>query len=1712
MAGKREQQMKEITERLEQGVRELFTSEMYTEYLKTMSQFHNYSFNNTLLIAMQKPDATLVAGYQAWQKKFRRQVKKGEKGIQIIAPAPIREKEEVEKFDPVTNEPILRPDGQPETEEVVHTIPRFRVATVFDVSQTYGEPLPELETPELMGSVENFEIFMQAIREVSPVPIRFDEIESGAKGYYSNANKETVIQDGMSESQTMKTAVHETTHAKLHDRDIMEELGEKKNQMAREVEAESVAYTVCQYFGLDTSDYSFPYIAGWSSSVDMKELRASMDTIRKTAGEFIDSMTEVMQRLLREQPQKEHLKENDLIWKVVFPDTDMFTYHVVENMDKEELLVQLRSYHDLYSQSDEMTVETFLEGQGARLIPWYDSASLMAEYPVNFYDVEYAYGSGITDISELSAMNQAEFLMNRAEYGKTLFNDDDRNLIINYASKFDNLEDTKQLIRGLLDTMEAPDLRTAGEIRRNAQAEIDALPDSMMGLSEMHRYGYLNDAMLPVGQGRAHELFREGFGIFTLYPDNTEAELDDEGEIDTHDGLYGIEKEVWEKYYVTEVLKEELPDAEKQYQAVELFDVPALFANGRVDMALLPPGMYRYELRGADYDPGYPLTVENYVAANHAATILTAVPLDLPEQGYLRLGSELNFTGGMRTAAEYQKEMAKRSLAAEKEKMENAIGRANEPVYLSGQDECYAIYQIARSTKGREYQFMSMDFVASHDMTVDAEDYMFVYGGRLSGEETLESLYEKFNINHPVGYGGHSLSVSDVVVLQKDGHAKAYYVDSLGFAELPDFVRQRLHEAEMNRKREDSAVTLDTSGIEIEQHEGLWHTADKREIADEIFYLMKHNEYGDSVASVIVNADGKLVAQELENGFDRGAMEAIREYLAEKGSLWEQELEKETEIPEKKSYPPVYRNTLAYAMEHGAADEYLDSRKLNIDCKKAVEDAIRSHFDGMHLAHDVADAVLEEYGGERLFYVLACTVQYKESDGRFSRDTKAWAASVPVPENISRGIDLNHDYVVESHPAVLDGFIEIARDKFAELEKMQEKEKPEPFIARYYVVNDAYGVKAEREYQYFENMETALSAYSELPNHLDKQLGMESTEQPPSRMPLINCRNGIEDMEDIEFDSLSGKWINDEVTHAYNKAQFYLDNKDSDIVYELPAQKGYFYIQTTAEGFYDYTFYDRDYQELDGGVYENEDISVQEAVEELLAEEGIRLESCHAVSWYEFMGKVAEVVHADARKKAAEFTKEVPVLTGEQADVLDKIARASGMDCWFSIGEDNSYIFDFENNEKRSLKEGIQTLQEGMTSYQDYEMSAEEISVFEDLLIKLGIEPVSEKLPPISNMTEPEKSLGGLCRAEIEETVLCYAQAQIDEMGLADEVKLLGARVYGSRTREGLYHDSSDVDVVLSYTGNIREDDFFNILHEDGMRMAGLPLDMNPISTEKTGTLEEYMENAEQYLDRKKAQMLTGDIVEFEMKYETDLDMLAFWAGEAEMETEPIYQVYEIIGNAIERKDTGKFTEHLRQVIETHGAEEPIVKDAAELLGRLTGEIAAVLPDPKISFYVAECMEFPVLGAYYDNLTLQEAVQKYEEIPADRINGIKGIGFRLEDGSTYDGDYGLMSGGEILRDSIDLVPHYKESPLVQKAIADLEEILSQNQQQEIRSEVPQKVPMQKEPEADNTVTEGTGRKQSVLKALRERQAKRKEQEQKNTGQKAQNYKKGDQEL
>lgn len=544
--------MKEITERLERGVKELFTSDMYTEYLNTMSKFYNYSFNNTVLIAMQKPEATLVAGYQAWQKKFGRHVKKGQRGIRIIAPTPVKLREEVEKYDPDTHELLLRPDGQPETEEVVSIIPRFRVTTVFDVSQTDGKPLPEITAKELLGSVENFEIFMKALEMISPVPSRFAPIDGEAKGFYNSETKEIVIREDMSESQTMKTAVHEVTHAMLHDRDLMEEQGEKKNRLTREVEAESVAYTVCQYFGLDTSDYSFPYIASWSSDMDMKELRSSMDLIRKTAASFIDNMVENIQKLQREQPEKRQLQETDLILNISRWSANEFSYMIVENLERKELLEQLRAYQERYSQSREMALDTFLEGQGVRLIPWYDSKEPETERAISFCDVEYDYENGIRDTEKLPSLERSAMMIERAEYRKKVLSDEDRALIMNYAMKFDDMEDARDLMQELREAVSASNTAEAEEIRERARAEIAKLPDPTTSIMYMHEYGCYDDSMLPLTMGRAVELHHAGLHIYSLREDGSSVLMDTELDIVEDGGLFGVDARSWENYRVRE--------------------------------------------------------------------------------------------------------------------------------------------------------------------------------------------------------------------------------------------------------------------------------------------------------------------------------------------------------------------------------------------------------------------------------------------------------------------------------------------------------------------------------------------------------------------------------------------------------------------------------------------------------------------------------------------------------------------------------------------------------------------------------------------------------------------------------------------------------------------------------------------------------------------------------------------------------------------------------------------------------------------------------------------------------------------------------------------------------------------------------------------------------------------------------------------------------
>lgn len=305
------EKVKEITDKLEAGIQALFESETFKKYLKTLSKFHDYSLNNTLLIAMQKPDATLVAGYTDWKKNFGRQVMKGETGIRILAPAPYKKKTEVERIDPVTGKTILNPDGSAAKELKEIMVPAFKVVSVFDVSQTDGKELPMLGVNELTGEVAQYDDFFEALKNACPVPVGFEDIPSGAKGYYHTVDQRIALQEGMSQAQTVKTMIHEMAHQKLHSIDPRELPSDEPRltRNAKEVEAESVAYTVAQHYGIETSDYSFAYIAGWSKSKDVSELKASLDRIRNAADEMITAIDDQIS-LLQQEKQTEIIAEH----------------------------------------------------------------------------------------------------------------------------------------------------------------------------------------------------------------------------------------------------------------------------------------------------------------------------------------------------------------------------------------------------------------------------------------------------------------------------------------------------------------------------------------------------------------------------------------------------------------------------------------------------------------------------------------------------------------------------------------------------------------------------------------------------------------------------------------------------------------------------------------------------------------------------------------------------------------------------------------------------------------------------------------------------------------------------------------------------------------------------------------------------------------------------------------------------------------------------------------------------------------------------------------------------------------------------------------------------------------------------------------------------------------------------------------------------------
>lgn len=843
------QKVKEITDKLEAGLKELFESEKYKSYLSTMSKFHNYSFNNTLLIAMQKPEATLVAGYQVWQKNFERHVNKGEKAIRILAPAPYKIKEERDKLDPVTGEMMFDENGMPQKEETEVTIPAFRAVSVFDVSQTDGKPIPELEVNELLSTVEGYEDFVQALMNISPVPIAFEDIPGDSKGYFSTAEKRIAVQENMSESQTLKTMVHEVAHSRLHDKEVNQSMDiPVKDRNTKEVEAESVAFTVCQHFGIDTSDYSFGYIAGWSSGRNMKELKSSLDTIRKTASELITGIEGAMQELqLNREMEQEHGKESILL--VHNEDFSEYNLVSVRGMDSAELISALSTMNE----EDKSNISSYLESKGAWTTELADEQTEEAEeYHI---DVRYNMDTDeLIDVKErmehpidtnLSVMGQAEQLINQLEAEKNIFTSEERNLIVNYAYKLDDMNKTRELAEKLAYREQYAQQDVALTII-DAKAEIDALPDPMIGLSEMREYGYQWNEMLPLTQEKALELFEHDLPVYLLHTDGAESLAESRERIEEHEGIFGVEKETWNKALkqqtkITLILMDE---QEREYT----YPYPVV----AVDIEEMGGD------RTAVFKTSEPIS-DTDVAEIHNAFYGTDLEFEIEKELGITWVESINYEDGSVITPE--------------------MARKEQLLYAS--TDKYGIYQLKPNPELDSLRFEGTESLKRMGITKDnfdaikPENYTLLYVGELSELQketqgaTLEAIFEKFNLDHPEDFRGHSLSVSDIVVLHQNGQNTAHFVDSFGYTEIPDFLREQTPEKE--EMQDTSGHNVQKTEPEIDGDEIIDLGDETEQVLAEMKKTLESEQETELAFSI---ADRFISIQEVDGGYDYSIMGA----------------------------------------------------------------------------------------------------------------------------------------------------------------------------------------------------------------------------------------------------------------------------------------------------------------------------------------------------------------------------------------------------------------------------------------------------------------------------------------------------------------------------------------------------------------------------------------------------------------------------------------------------------------------------------------------------------------------------------------------------------------------------------------------------------------------------------------------------------------------
>ena len=716
------ERMKEITDRLETGIQQLFDSDRYKAYLTTMAKFHNYSFNNTLLIAMQ--GGQLVAGFNKWKDTFHRTVKKGEKGIKILAPAPYKVKQKMEKLDE-QGKPILDKDGKPLTEEKTVQIPAFKVVSVFDVSQTEGEPLPSIAVDELSGSVQDYQDFFKALEQASPVPIGFEDIEGGAHGYFYLLDNRIAIQEGMSQLQTIKTAIHEIAHAKLHAIDPDDpEQANRPDSRTREVQAESVAYAVCQHYGLDTSEYSFGYVAGWSSGRGLAELKASLEIIRSAAHELISALDEHLAEL-RQQREADLSTAQEAAFAL-----DIGNILFIQPNAAEEALA-------LLGQTAPVS-EVLL---GDKLAAFQEAAEKANEIPapVKIPDPA-AEPTGTILWSESDELQDGEIMP------------------LSVANRVFEELDTAQ------HTDREKDGYTGGWYDKTAfriDFTMNGQPDNYEGRQD---FGDGEGSLVQHIQNY-HEYYAkdENWKNFVLHNKGPEAWEQDKAEREM-------------------VLTEFIPYLKQHCN---------LSAMEQAATAALREGQNISPEQAAYYN-----TVVAYV--QDCRPLLNQGQYNLPEPPKLADFDQTLQDYKAQVQAEIEQEAAAAGMTVE----EYAAAGFEAP-----QQDSFSIYQLRNEDSTRDYRFEPYDRLQAAGLTVDKANYTEVYAAPLTAGTTLDDIYRTFNVDYPANFKGHSLSVSDVVVLHQNGQDTAHYCDSVGFQQVPEFLRENpLRTAELSTEQNENMI------------------------------------------------------------------------------------------------------------------------------------------------------------------------------------------------------------------------------------------------------------------------------------------------------------------------------------------------------------------------------------------------------------------------------------------------------------------------------------------------------------------------------------------------------------------------------------------------------------------------------------------------------------------------------------------------------------------------------------------------------------------------------------------------------------------------------------------------------------------------------------------------------------------------------------------